>query len=157
LSEALVLYRLAREIDMGSLRGLRIALIAALVLLTLEGLTGDAVNLFVPFPSGNVGQSLGGLVSALSDGGGLPEFHALEGTAIVVLSLVIVGLSFKLRTRSLRIVSVLAAAAVVSAMVGGVMFVLSGFQDNSSSAQMGGSFIGAYALYFVELYFTKQS
>jgi hypothetical protein len=125
--------------------------------LTLEGLTGDTVNLFVAFPTGGVGDSFGGLVSALSSAGDLAVYHSLEGAAIVILSLVIVGFSFKSKAGSLRIVSILAAAAVVSAMVGGIMFVLSGFQDNSSSAQMGGSFIGAYALYFVELYFTKQS
>jgi membrane associated rhomboid family serine protease len=83
-------------------------------------------------------------------------YHAFEGVLLVVLSLVVIGLSFKSKPRSLRILSILAAAAVISAVIGGVLFVLSGFQNNANSAQMGGSFIGAYALYFLELYFTKQ-
>jgi len=44
---------------------------------------------------------------------------------------------------------------VVSAIIGGVLFVLSGFSAGGNSAQMGGSFIGAYAFYFIELYYAK--
>jgi hypothetical protein len=44
---------------------------------------------------------------------------------------------------------------VVVAGVGGLFFVLSGFTNNGKSAQMGGSFIGAYAFYFMELHYAK--
>lgn len=116
---------------------------AAIVILTVQGWTGDFVNLFAPFPSGSVSQSFGGLMTALFSAGAITAFHASEGALLVVLSLAVLGLSFKSKDRSIRIVSILATAAVVSAMVGGVLFVLSGFQNNPNSAQMGGSFIGA--------------
>jgi hypothetical protein len=44
---------------------------------------------------------------------------------------------------------------IISAIIGGTLFVLSGFNNNGVSAQMGGSFIGAYAFFFIELYYTK--
>jgi hypothetical protein len=135
---------------------LRITLIITLVVLTVEGWTEDSVNLFATFPSGSDSNSLEGLVSALFDAGGLTAYHAFQGDAIVILSLVVVGLSFKVKPMSIRIISILAAAAVISAMAGGVMFVLSGFLNNTDSAQMGGGFIVAYALYFIELYFAKS-
>jgi hypothetical protein len=74
---------------------------------------------------------------------------------LITLSLVVLGLSFRSKNTYLQILSLLAMAAVISAMVGGVLFVLSGFQNNADSAQMGGSFIGAYAFCLLELYFTK--
>ena len=146
----------SRNSGLGHLRRLRILLVVTLIVLTAQGWTGDFVNLFAFVPSGGVSASLGGLVSALFDSGDLTAYHAFEGAALVVVSLVIIGFSFRLKSRSLRILSVLAAAAVVSAMVGGVLFVLSDFQNNANSAQMGGSFIGAYAFYFIELYYTRQ-
>jgi hypothetical protein len=92
---------------------LRITLIIALVVLTVEGWTGNSVNLFATFPSGSHRGSLGGLVSALFDAGRLTAYHAFRGAAIIVLSLVVVGLSFTSKSRSLRIISILAAAAGV--------------------------------------------
>ena len=44
----------------------------------------------------------------------------------------------------------------VSAIIGGVLFVLFGFSSGGVSAQMGGSFIGAYAFYFIELYYANK-
>ena len=37
----------------------------------------------------------------------------------------------------------------------GYLFVLSGFTAGGNTMQMGGASIGAYALYFVTLYYTK--
>lgn len=81
--------------------------------------------------------SFGGLMTALFGAGEFTVYHAFEGVLLVVLSLVVIGLSFKSKLRSLRILSILAAAGVISAVIGGVLFVLSGFQNNANSAQMG--------------------
>lgn len=129
---------------------------AMIVVLTIQGWTGDFVNLFSPFPGGGVSPSVVGLVSALSNAGALALYHGLEGASLVVLSIIVLALSFRSsKARSIRIASLLATAAIVSATIGGVLFVLSAFQNNANSAQMGGSFIGAYAFYFIELYYTK--
>ena len=143
------------EKPLPTLRSLRLSIVMAIVILTVQGLTGNLVNLFAPFPGGSVGQSFGGLTTAISNAGVLTAFHAFEGALLITLSLVVLGLSFRSKDRSLQILSTLATGAVISAMVGGVLFVLSGFQNNADSAQMGGSFIGAYAFYLFELYFAK--
>jgi hypothetical protein len=45
--------------------------------------------------------------------------------------------------------------SVLSAALGGYLFVMSGFANGGNSAQMGGSFIAAYASHFMTLYYTK--
>ena len=126
-----------------------------LVLLSVQGWVGDYVNLFAVFPSGQVINSLGGFARALQQAGLAETFHASLGFSILAVSVVVLVLSLTQKQTSVRIASILALIAVVSAVVGGLLFVFSGFTDNGSSAQMGGSFIGAYAFYFLELYFTK--
>jgi hypothetical protein len=68
---------------------------------------------------------------------------------------VVLAFSLKSMPRSVQVPSILGLIMVVSALIGGVLFVLSGFTNNGVSAQMGGSFIGADAFYFIELYYAK--
>ena len=57
---------------------------------------------------------------------------------------------------SVRVTSLPALLLVLSALVGGgYFFVFSGFLNNGNSAQMGGSFVGAYAMYLMVLYYSK--
>ena len=137
-----------------AMRALRWMVIMTLVLLTVQGWTGDFANLFAVFPSGGVAASFGGFWAAVGSAGAIVAYHALEAAALLVCSVVILALS--LRERVGRLFALLGMASVVSAAIGGVLFVLSGFQNNPNSAQMGGSFIGAYAFYFLTLYSTKQ-
>jgi hypothetical protein len=130
-------------------------IIATLVILSVQGWTGDYVNLFSVFPTGAVNSSANGLLQALQKAGQIPVYHAFEGFLLVAFSLVVLILSLRTKAKKIQVSSILGLAAVVSAAVGGVLFVFSGFQDNGNSAQMAGSFIGAYAFYFLELYFTK--
>jgi hypothetical protein len=44
---------------------------------------------------------------------------------------------------------------MLSAALGGYFFVMSGFSDGRNSAQMGGSYIAAYACYFLTMCYTK--
>ncbi len=81
--------------------------------------------------------------------------HAFNGILILALGVVVLGFSLKSKPRSVQIPSILGLVMVVSAVMGGVLFVLSGFTNNGVSAQMGGSFIGAYAFYFIELYYAR--
>lgn len=135
------------------MRGLRISIAAVLLLLTLQGWTGDFANLFAVFPTGAVEPSLGAFWQAVVGSGVLVAYHAVEATLLITSSLAALVLS--LRVRVGRLFTILGTLAIVSAAIGGVLFVLSGFQDNANSAQMGGSFIGAYAFYFLALYSTK--
>ena len=139
------------------MKNLKISIVVLLILLSIQGWTGDYVNLFAVFPSGPVKISFGGLIGALEGAGFMEVFHASLAVAILATSIFIVILSFRAKAKSLSVPSILGLAAVVSAVAGGLLFVFSGFTDNGYSAQMGGSFIGAYALFFVELYYTRRA
>lgn len=143
----------------GRLRGLRIATVVTLVILSIQGWTGDGVNLFALFPSGSVAYSLGGIARALrlvSGTGPMMIYHTAEGFVLVILSLIILALSFAwTKNRGARICAIFGTFWTISAAYGGLSFVFSGFLSNGSSAQMGASFIGAYAFYFLVLYYLK--
>ena len=140
-----------------SLRSLRIFTILVLVFLTVQGWTGDFSNLFAVFPSGTVSASIGGILAGVEKAGPLVTYHALEGALILALSIVVLSLSFSSHASStLKVFAILGLGSVASALAGGVLFVLSDFQNNGNSAQMGGSFIGAYAFFFLVLYASKK-
>jgi hypothetical protein len=126
---------------------------AVIVLLTVQGWTGDFANLFATFPSGSVLFSVTPFLGAVEGAGILVAYHAIE--AILLLALAVVVLALSVRRRTGRLFAILGLSSIISAAVGGVLFVLSGYTNNANSAQMGGSFIGAYAFYFLVLYATK--
>jgi len=141
------------------LRALKIMTVINLVLLSVQGWTGDTVNLFASFPQGAV-NGIGGALQSLGSTGGISPitlFHAMEGVAILLISIGIAVAAFRRsRLRSVRVTSLLGLLFVISAVVGGYLFVFSGFLNNANSAQMGGSFIGTYAMNFLVLYYSKQ-
>jgi hypothetical protein len=102
-----------------------------------------------------VDASLGSILTAVVNVGPTLIIHAFIGLAILALALVVLTFSLKSKPRSVQIPSILGLIMVISAIIGGTLFVLSGFSNNGVSAQMGGSFIGAYAFYFIELYYAK--
>ncbi len=139
-------------------RWLRIALVAILLVLTVQGWAGDAVNIFVAPPSGTTPppQDLGGFASAVQGLGAILIWHAVEGFAILAMAIAVLILAFRWsKSRSVRVCAILGLFFVLSAGYAGYAFVLSGFQAGPSSATMGGSFIGSYAFYFMTLYFAK--
>jgi hypothetical protein len=144
-----------KTLDRTNWRNLRIIIVGTLIALTVQGWTGDATNLFSVFPSGSVEQSVNGIFNGVVTTGFFLVWHAFEGIAIFGLSLVVLAFSIKAKPKSVRICAILGLVYVVVAGVGGLFFVLSGFTNNGNSAQMGGSFIGAYAFYFMELYYAK--
>jgi predicted benzoate:H+ symporter BenE len=140
-----------------SSRSLLGLVIVALVVLTAQGWTGDFVNLFAVFPSGVTDHTLAGFTQALAQAGRMEVTHATVGTLLLVLAIVILFVTLRSAANSgVRICAVLGFVAICSAAYGGISFVLSGFLNNGNSAQMGGSFIGAYASYFLVLYFNKK-
>jgi hypothetical protein len=138
------------------LNSLKISIIVLLILLSIQGWTGDYVNLFAVFPVGQVHFSFRGLIGALEGAGYFEVFHASLAFLVLAISIFITILSFRARAKSLIIPSVLGLAVVASAIAGGLLFVFSDFVNNGYSAQMGGSFIGAYALFFILLYYTRE-
>ncbi len=107
------------------------------------------------FSSGSVERSLNGIFDGVVTTGFFLVWHTFEGIAIFALSLAVLAFSIKAKPKSVRICAILGLVYVIVAGVGGLLFVLSGFTNNGNSAHLGGGFIGAYAFYFMELYFAK--
>ncbi len=140
-----------------ALRPLKRMTVLNIVLLSVQAWTGDVVNLFASFPSGAV-NGVGGAVQALGSAGPGPlaAYHAIEGLVIVVLSVGIAVTAFtRTKSRGTRVAALLGLFFVAVAALGGYLFVFSGFLDDGNSAQMGGAFIGAYAMNFLVLYYSK--
>jgi hypothetical protein len=136
-------------------RNLRILVVVTLIVMTVQGWTGDTANLFVVTYTTATADSFSTVLQNVSGAGPILVWHAAEGLAVLALSLAVLAMSIRSKPKSIRILSVLGTFMVASAVVGGYLFVASGFQDSAGSAQMGGSFIGAYAFYFMELYYAK--
>ena len=137
-------------------RRLRLLIILTLALLTVQGWFGDTVNLFaVPTSPVTVEASASGLLTAIANDGATLIIHAFIGIVLLALSATVLAFSLKSKPRNVQVPSILGLVMVVSAIIGGTLFVLSGYTNNGVSAQMGGSFIGAYAFYFIELYYAK--
>ena len=142
------------------LRALRALLAVTLVVLTAQGWFGDTVNIFIAPPNGTARPpaTLAGFVHAV---GSLqpPVFlvwHTVEGLGLVALAAAVLILSLVSRVSwAARIFALLGLFFMVVAALGGYLFVMSGFSDGPSSAQMGGGFIGAYATEFLTLYHTR--
>jgi hypothetical protein len=142
------------------LRALRGFLVATLVILAVQGWFGDFVTVFVAPASGITAPPVtpGGLIHELQilPTPFFPLWHAFEGMALVILSITIAVLAFAWsRSRGVRAWALVGLVAVSSAALGGFLFLKSGFADGGSSMQMGGSFIVAFASYFLTLYYTK--
>jgi heme A synthase len=140
--------------DARSPRPLRLSIVATLLLLTLQGWLGDFVNVFVT-TSSTSSVSFSDFTQALVNQGSAVVVHALVGFLVFFSGIGVLVVSLRYSDRRVKIAASLALLAVVSAGVGGILFVLSGFSDGGSSMQMGGSFIAAYALYFITLYYSK--
>jgi len=141
-----------------NLHRLRVLIVVVILIVSIQAWTGDFVNVFVA-PSQGVAPysfTVAGFLQGVESLGPFLIWHALEGLLIFALSLALLLLSFRWSTkRSVRVCAALGTLFVVVAGLGGILFVLSGFSDGGSSMQMGGSFLGVYAMYFIELYFTK--
>ena len=128
-----------------------------LIVLTAQGWTGDFVNLFAVFPVNPVSHTFSGFTQSISGAGRMEVIHAIIGAMLAILALAEVFLAFYSHAiRGVRIWSTIGLLGIFSAAYGGISFVLSGFHDSASSAQMGGSFIGTYASYFLVLCFNKK-
>jgi hypothetical protein len=138
-------------------RKMRIMIVVVLVILTVQGWFGDTTNIFVTTSSITAPLfSIAGFFHTAMSQGFILAWHTTEGILLFFLSIAVLGLSFVWsKARSVRILAVLGIFAVFSAALGGYLFTLSGFSNGGNSAQMGGSFIGAYAAYFIMLYYAK--
>ena len=88
------------------------------------------MNLFSVFPQGSVNASFLGIVEALFAAGGIATYHAFEGILLIILATLVLALALKTRIRTVNLFAILGFVMVISAVIGGVLFVLSEFQNN---------------------------
>ena len=136
---------------------LRVMVIVILVLLALQFEFGMAVNISNPPSLPPFSLSLNAVSDALHQVGAVAVVHASLGVWLVIFS--VVSLIFSLRSglRSLQVFGSLAFLATLLAAVTGLLFVLSGFQNDGDSHGMATNFLLSFTFYFLELYFLKPA
>ena len=138
-------------------QGLRVMVIVLLTLLGLQYELGMAVNIGNPPSLPPFGLSLNAVSNALHQAGLVAVLHASLGVWLVIFS--VINLIFSLRTglRSLQIFGSLAFLATLLAAITGLLFTLSGFQNDGYSHGMATNFLLSFTFYFLELYFLKPA
>lgn len=137
--------------------GLRVTVIVLLVLLAFQYELGMAVNIASPPTIPPFRFSLVGVSGALQRAGGTAVFHAGLGGGLVIISMIGLILALRSRVRIVQVFGILAFLATLLAATTGLLFVLSGFQNNGDTHGMASNFILAFAFYFLELYFLKPA
>ena len=136
-------------------RPLRISLIVLIVLLALQFELGMAVNLSDLHTVPAFGFSVPALWSALAKVGGEAVTHAELGTLMAIGVVFTMIRSLGSGIRRVQIVGVLLFLAMALATLNGVLFVLSGFDNDGYSHGMATGFILSILLCFLELYFLR--
>jgi hypothetical protein len=136
---------------------LRIMVIVILALLGLQYEFGIAVNISNPPTLPPIGFSSNGVSNALQQAGVVAVIHASLGSGLVIFS--VINLIFSLRSglRSVQVFGSLAFLATLLAAATGLLFVLSGFQNNGDTHGMATNFLLSFTFYFLELYFLKPA
>ena len=135
-------------------KALWISTLVMLVVLTLQAFSGNWVTFFLILPGApaNLSQTFIGAMSRLA------EYHVVAGFIIGLISILVLIFTFMHRSSIyVRIFAILGLIITASAGMGGFLFVKSGFQDRWPLGQMADSFIGAYAAYFLQLFFMNKT
>lgn len=138
-------------------KSLRVVLPVLLVLLVVQFEFGMAVNLAGPPSLAPLPLSLSRVAAALSQAGSVAWTHALLGGILVLFSLAALFISLASGKRSLQLVGSLAFVTTVLAAATGLLFVLSGFQNDGDSHGMATNFILAFSFCFIEMYLLKPA
>jgi hypothetical protein len=130
-----------------------VSTIVTLALMTVQGFSGQWVTYFLILPGGPALSQ--GFIEAMVK---LATLHKIVGFLVGLVSILVLIFAF-LRRSSIyvRIFAVLGFIITASAGMGGYLFVKSGFQDRWSLGQMADSFVGAYAAYFLQLFFMNKT
>jgi hypothetical protein len=129
-----------------------------IVLLALLGLQyefGMAVNIANPPSLPAFGLSLNAVSNALHQAGVVAVIHASLGIWLVVFSVINLILSLRSGLRSVQVFGSLAFLATLLAAITGLLFTLSGFQNDGDSHGMATNFLLSFTFYFLELSFLK--
>ena len=128
-----------------------------LLLLFTQFLLGMWLNLFASFPASlfsrsGAGGMMGGMVEFMT-AGGMPALmiHMMLGYAVLFVAILVFVFAAGSGEPRLILVGALGLVSVAVAGVGGLGFMLSGFQNDLFSYLMAIGFISAFAIYFAAL------
>lgn len=139
----------------GRVKPLRILLIAMLVALGIQYELGMQFIMSDPQAAAPFAFSLEAVRGALLGVGPVALAHAGWGGVLLVLSLVILVVSLLARVRAAQVFAALGFLSIASAAAGGLLFVLSGFQNDSNSHNMATNLLLSFTFYFLEVYVLK--
>jgi hypothetical protein len=138
-------------------KGLRIMVMVLLALLGLQYEFGMAVNIANPPSLPPSGLSISGVSNALNRVGAVAVIHASLGSGLVLFSLVALILSLRSGVRSVQVFGSLTFLTVLLAAITGLLYTMSGFQNNGDTHGMATNFLLSFSFYFLELYFLKAA
>ncbi len=131
-----------------------ISTLAMLVVLSVQAFSGNWITFFLILPGAPANLSKT-FINAMSQ---LATYHIVAGFITGCISVLVLIFAFIHRSSTyVRIFAVLGFIITASAGIGGFLFVKSGFQDRWALGQMTDSFIGAYAAYFLQLFFMNRT
>jgi hypothetical protein len=138
-----------------NLRVLRIMVIVLLALLGLQYEFGMAVNIANPPSLAPLSFSTNAVSNALQQAGVVAVIHASLGSGLVLFSLINLIFSLRSGLRSVQVFGSVAFLSTLLAALTGLLFTLSGFQNDGYSHGMATNFLLSFTFYFIELYFLK--
>ncbi len=136
---------------------LRITVMIILALLAVQFEFGMTVNMADPPDIPPFSFSLPAVSNALNGVGPVAVIHASLGAWLVIFSVLNLVLALRTGVRSVQVFGMLSLIAVLMAAFTGLLFVLSGFQNDGFSHGMATNFILSFTFYFLELYFLKPA
>ena len=137
-------------------KSLRLMVVIALILLTIQYELGMDISLSPNLPElAPFGFSLMKISDALHLAGPVALAHAVLGSLLALMSILTLILSLRSKIRSVQIFGSLGFLTMLVAMTGGILFTLSGFQEDHYSLAMASNFILTFIFNFLELYFLK--
>jgi hypothetical protein len=135
---------------------LQTSLVIVLALLVIQYDTGMTVNLSkLPVLSPFL-FTLSSIFTALTQAGLVAIIHAILGTIIAILALINVVIEISTKIRKIQIMGILGFINIVIAELTGILFVLSGFQNDNYSEGMADNFILSFVFNFVILCILKS-
>jgi hypothetical protein len=134
------------------LKPLRIVTVIMIVSLFLQYELGIATIMANPISTSPFIFSITAFRSALEQVGGVALFHAGFGGWLLIISVINLVLALRTKIRKVQIFGVLSFLSIIFAAGGGLIFVLSGFQNDHASHDMATNFLLSFAFSFIELY-----
>jgi hypothetical protein len=136
-----------------SSKGLWISTGVILALLCVQGLSGNWITFLFNLPGAPTDLGIGFYDAMVK----LSMYHIIAGFSTIVISILILIFAFINRSNLyVRIFAVLGFIIIASAIIGGMEYVNSMFKDRWPLGQMADSFIGAFAAYFIQLFFLAK-